>query len=94
MWTYTPVSTALPMNQLLFIIDSLLFAVKPKETTEPLIDPTDYIIVTHRQTYCGKIISQNDVIIKFKTQELKPVKILKRNIKQISILKQAYATAV
>lgn len=83
------------MNQLLLIIDSLLFAVKPKEAiSEKLIDPTDYIIITQRQTYCGKIISQNDIMIKFRTVELKPIKILKRNIKQISILKKAYATAV
>jgi hypothetical protein len=78
------------MNQLLFIIDSLLFAMKPGETlTSQLLDPTEYLIVTQRQTYCGKIIFQDDIIIKFRTEDLKPVKILKWNIKQISILKQA-----
>jgi|APTNR8051073442_1049403.scaffolds.fasta_scaffold00001_456 hypothetical protein len=77
------------MNQLLLIIDSLLFAVKPEiPINNQVQDPTNYLIVTHRQAYCGKIVFQDDTIIKFRTEELKPIKILKMNIKQISILKQ------
>lgn len=77
------------MKQLLLIIDSLLFAVKPKKPVRNQVqDSTNYLIVTQRQTYCGKIIFQDDTMIKFRTLELKPIKILKSNIKQISILKQ------
>lgn len=79
---------------LLSIIDSLLFASKPKEAiSENLLDPTVYLIVTSRQTYCGNIIFQDDTMIKFRTLALKPVKILKENIQQISIFKQAYMRA-
>lgn len=78
------------MNQLLLIIDSVLFAVKPTvEQPKGLIDPTVYVVITHRQTYCGQIIFQDDTMMKFRTSNLKPVKILKSNIREISILKQA-----
>lgn len=79
------------INALLNILDSVLFASKAKTTEfEGLTDPTLYLISTHRQSYCGNIIFQDDHIIKFRTQSLKPVKILKSNIRQITILKHAY----
>jgi hypothetical protein len=83
-------SAIFTMNYLLLIIDSLLFAVRPEMPANIQVqDPTNYLIVTQRKTYCGKIIFQDETMIKFRTEELKPIKILKRNIKQISILKKA-----
>jgi hypothetical protein len=80
------------MNQLLSVIDSLLFAMSPKtKIDERLADPTVYIIVTHRQSYCGHIVFQDGTMIKFRTIALKPVKILKANIRQINVLKHAYS---
>jgi hypothetical protein len=83
------------MRQFIALLDTLLFAVRPvRMDSEKLMDPTVYLIETHRQTYCGVIIVQNDVMIKFRTEDLKPVKILKKNIKQVSIVQQEYrATA-
>lgn len=79
------------MKNLLSIIDSLLFAVKPgMPISEGLVDSTLYKIVTQQQSYCGNIIFQDDMIIKFRTEALKPVKILKANIRQIDIVKQTY----
>jgi len=80
------------MNTLISIIDSLLFAGKLKEPDARLFDSTVYLITTERQTYCGHIILQNDKVIKFRTENLKPVKILKENIRQVSIHKPAYLT--
>lgn len=83
------------MRQFIALLDTLLFAVQPiRIDSSKLMDSTVYLIETHRQTYCGVIIVQDDVMIKFRTEDLKPVKILKKNIKQVSILRQEYrATA-
>lgn len=81
------------MNKLISIIDSLLFAGRPQEPEDKrLFDSTVYLITTERQSYCGHIIFQDDKVIKFRTENLKPVKILKENIRQVSIHKQAYLT--
>ena len=82
------------MKDFLSLIDSLLFAVKPEMIiSEGMVDPTVYLIITERQSYCGNIIFQDENMIKFRTVALKPVKILKSNIRQIKIFKHAYLTA-
>jgi hypothetical protein len=80
------------MSKLLSIIDSLLLSGKVKAEDRKLFDSTVYLITTQRQSYCGHIIFQDNTVIKFRTDDLKPVKILKENIKSLSILKQAYLT--
>ena len=79
------------MNRLMAFIDSLLFSVKSRENlSKELVDPTVYVIETNLNTYCGIIIYQDDTMIKFRTSDLKPVKILKKNVKQVSIFNQTY----
>jgi F420-dependent methylenetetrahydromethanopterin dehydrogenase len=80
------------MKQLIQIVDSLLYAFPSKDSV--MTDPTLYTIETNSNTYCGYIIFQDDTMIKFRTEMLKPVKILKVNIRQITILKQAYLSTL
>ena len=54
-------------------------------------DPSLYEIETAMKKYCGKIIYQDDVVIKFRLVNLKPVKILKANINRIEIIVRAAA---
>jgi hypothetical protein len=63
-----------------------LFSVK-RETHVPE-DPTLYQVITNQHQYAGKILFQDGVIIKLKIDEMKVVKILKENIRKISIHKQ------
>jgi len=49
------------------------------------LDPTDYCIETIDHKYNGKIIYQDDVVINFKVPQSKFVKILKKNIRRITI---------
>lgn len=51
----------------------------------PVEDTTTYLIETEVGKYCGKIIYQNDVVIKLKIAKPNAVKILKANIKHITI---------
>lgn len=51
------------------------------------IDPTLYQIKTNQHEYAGKILFQDNVIIKLKVDEMKVVKILKENILKITIRK-------
>ena len=55
-------------------------------TTKPQSDYTLYQIATHTSNYCGRIINQDDVVIRFQNKEGKPVKILKENIRSILVL--------
>lgn len=50
-------------------------------------DTTVYSIETHAAKYCGRIIYQDDVIIRLKCTKHKPVKILKANIARIVTVK-------
>jgi len=52
---------------------------------QPVLDPTDYCIETIAHKYYGRIIYQDDVVINFKVPESKFVKILKVNIKRVTI---------
>jgi hypothetical protein len=60
------------------------------EQSLPPVDPTVYLVRTVRHAYTGKIIFQDDYLIKFLSEEgegmTKPVKILKENIHSIDIL--------
>ena len=75
------------MNIFISIIDALLGAFTPREL--PRLDPTLYQIETRNNQYYGYIIFQNDVMIKFRTVMLKPVKILKSNIVKVSIANES-----
>ena len=57
----------------------------------PPMDPTIYRIETMARKYCGRIVYQDDVVIKLKIAKPKPVKILKSNIERITIVKSAVA---
>ena len=48
-------------------------------------DPTFYKVMTHTDSYCGRISYQDNMIIWLKVAD-KPVKILKENIVRINIL--------
>ena len=54
-------------------------------------DWTIYRIDTTFKHYCGRIIYQDDVVIKLKIARPKPVKILKSNIEKMSIVQSAIA---
>ena len=54
-------------------------------------DPTLYLIETSMGRYEGKIIYQDDVIIKLCVGDFKLVKILKTNINKIQIVGSAIA---
>ena len=72
------------MMNLLKSIANLFTIDKPKMT--PMEDPTVYRIETSMKKYCGKIIYQDDMMIKLKTSRAKAVKILKPNIDRITIV--------
>ena len=72
------------MKQLLQILDSLLGS----HTHSLTPDPTLYQIDTTNKSYTGYIIVQDDMMIKFRTAELKPVKILKKNIVKVTVVRE------
>jgi hypothetical protein len=83
------------MNMIVSIIDSLLGSFNAQASSMP--DPTLYQISTRNRAYEGYIIFQDDVMMKFRTTDLKPVKILKANIIKVTIAREIgplkYATA-
>lgn len=76
------------MRGALTIFDTVasLFAIKRE--FDAIEDPTFYRIKTNQHEYAGKILFQDNVIIKLKVDEAKVVKILKENILKISIQKE------
>ena len=60
-----------------------------KAYTVETVDPTLYQIKTSQHEYAGKILFQDNMIIKLKVDEMKVVKILKENILKITIRKEA-----
>lgn len=81
------------MKNLLQIIDALLGSASAKEISIAT-DPTMYQVETSNQKlYSGYIICQDDVMIKFRTTSLKPIKILKSNIVRVTVMTRQYATA-
>ena len=63
-----------------------LFPVKPEASVPE--DPTLYQVITNQHQYAGRILFQDAVIIKLKIGDMKVVKILKENIRKISIQKE------
>jgi hypothetical protein len=60
---------------------------EPHQEVPPL-DPTVYRIETLARTYCGQIIFQDDMQMKLKLVNHRPVKVLKHNIKCVSIMRE------
>lgn len=71
------------------LIRSIVNILKPRKTNATFIqDTTLYRIETDPHEYEGSIIYQNDAVIKIKKRaDFKPVKILKLNIKRITIIR-------
>lgn len=80
------------MKSLLQIIDSLLGSASEKANAIAT-DPTMYQVETTNNIYSGYIIFQDDVMIKFRTTSLKPIKILKSNIIRVTVMSRQYVTA-
>ena len=83
------------MKSIIGIIDSLFGATVMKNASLTP-DPTMYQVETSNNTYSGYIVFQDDVMIKFRTTSLKPVKILKNNIVRVTIMSRyssQYVTA-
>ena len=83
------------MKSIIGIIDSLFGATAMKDASLTP-DSTMYQVETSNNTYAGYIIFQDDVMIKFRTTTLKPVKILKSNIVRVTIMSRfssQYVTA-
>jgi hypothetical protein len=56
---------------------------KEKEVPPP-VDPTVYRIETATHKYCGRIVYQDDMVMKIKISKPKAIKILKANIERIT----------
>jgi hypothetical protein len=84
------------MKSLLQLVDSLLGSASEKAIAISA-DPTMYQVeTTNNKVYSGYIIHQDDVMMKFRTTSLKPIKILKSNIVRVTImsrLSSQYVTA-
>ncbi len=66
----------------------ILGGLTDQSDTMPVMDPTVYRVETHAHTYCGQIVFQDDVQMKLRIENHKPVKVLKANIQRISIVKE------
>jgi hypothetical protein len=62
--------------------------IEPGGTESHVQDTTLYQVITSSKQYCGHIVFQDDVQLKLKTDKVRIVKILKENIRQVSIVKQ------
>ena len=74
------------MDSVIEFIKVLVGQGKPDWQGSVIMDPTTYQIETISHTYCGRIQYQDDVYIKLITDKPRVVKILKENIKQITIV--------
>lgn len=63
----------------------LLSPIIKNESQKAPQDPTVYKVITQTDTYCGRISYQDSMIMWLKVAD-KPVKILKGNIVQITII--------
>lgn len=70
------------------IFDSVASLFTIKREPVAIEDPTLYQIKTNQHVYAGKILFQDNMIIKLKVDEMKVVKILKENILKITIRKE------
>lgn len=63
------------------------FSRQENSMPETLADPTVYCIETVQRMYYGRIIFQDDVQLKLQTEDNKPVKILKENIRRVQVMR-------
>ena len=77
------------MRGALNIFDTVASLFTIKRDYVAIEDPTFYQIKTNQHEYAGKILFQDNMIIKLKVNEMKVVKILKENILKITIRKEA-----
>jgi hypothetical protein len=77
------------MRGALTIFDTVASLFTIRRELVAIEDPTFYLIKTNQHEYEGKILFQDNVIIKLKVDETKVVKILKENILKIRIQKEA-----
>ena len=64
---------------------SLLSPLIRSQSQKPPVDSTLYKVITQTDTYCGRISYQDNMMMWLKVAD-KPVKILKGNIVQITII--------
>jgi hypothetical protein len=76
------------MRGALNIFDTVASIFTIKRDPVAIEDPTFYQIKTSQHEYAGKILFQDNMIIKLKVDEMKVVKILKENILKITIRKE------
>lgn len=77
------------MNRVFDILGSVASLLTVRQTLPVIEDPTFYQIKTNQHEYAGKILFQDSMMIKLKINDMKVVKILKENIKKITIQKEA-----
>ena len=63
----------------------LLSPILKNQSPQSPEDPTLYKVITQTDTYCGRISYQDNMMMWLKAAD-KPVKILKENIVQITII--------
>jgi hypothetical protein len=73
------------METILKLLSPISFF-KKQSLLVAISDPTIYQVETHTNIYCGRIMHQDDTVIRFQSSEGKPIKILKKNINRITIL--------
>lgn len=77
------------MSRLLNILDMAASLLTVKRIDHVIEDPTFYQVETNQHEYAGKILFQDSMVIKLKINDIKVVKILKENIRKITIQKEA-----
>ena len=77
------------MDSILEILKVLIGRSQPTLQENMIVDSTLYHVETTSHIYCGKIHYQDNMCIKLQTEKPRIVKILKENIKQITIANQS-----
>ena len=68
------------------LLNAIMRLFKPEVKPTGIVDTTVYCIETTTKKYCGRIIFQDDVMIRLRGTRFKTVKILKCNIERIVIV--------
>jgi hypothetical protein len=68
----------------IFNLIAQVFHQTPKSTA--MVDNTVYQVETNSRKYCGRIIYQDDQVIRLRGARYRSVKIIKSNIEKISIV--------
>jgi|GEM_PF-1654071 len=80
------------MDSVIEIIKALVGRSKPAWQENIIPDSTLYQVESASHIYCGRIQYQDDVFIKLVTEKPRVVKILKENIRRITIVKKSVMT--